>query len=332
MASVKWKSAEVLKVYGTTIREGIYTGNKLDVASGKIVPDLPTEFTPDRIARIYDNIKTHVPIYLGHSASPDRKPIGYAFKFGVTETLDDIKYSGFIFDKDAINKIVVEGYNKVSPELNDDISELQALAFVQVPAIEGTEAEQMELKVFNAPAQIDNKGAQTMTENEGVQPTTNVQTMANVQPSSVVPSLTNVHTQPMTNVQPPVNTPAPERQSDIPVRVEELSKQVEEFRSKYEQANARIESLLTQQYDAVVAEMKGLGVSDPGSIVRGLPTEQKIAVLSKMKESIIMNKPIAGPTTSPAPADKSSVDNALDEVLAELGISKESYAKIAKRR
>lgn len=303
MASVRWKSAEILKVFGTTIREGVYTGNKLDVASGNIVPDVPTEFTPERIARIYDNIKTHVPIYLGHSASPDRKPIGYAFKFGVTETLDDIKYSGFIFDRDAINKIVAGGYNKVSPELNDTADELQALAFVQDPAIKGTEAEEMELKVFNAPETLSTEGVQPMTENiqqEQVQTTTVVEKPATTTGNPVDP------------------------------RIDDLAKQVEEFRTKYEQANARIESLLTQQYDTIVAEMKGLGVSDPGSIVRGLPTEQKIAVLSKMKESIVLNKPIATPTTVPSPAEKQS--DALDDVLAELGIPKEKYLSMIKRR
>jgi hypothetical protein len=113
--------------------------------------------------------------------------------------------------------------------------------------------------------------------------------------------------------------------------VSALVTQVEDFRGKYEQATAKIETLMTQQYDTVVAEMKSLGVSDPGSIVRGLPTEQKIAVLSKMKESIVLNKPLASPTpTSPAD-DKSEVDKALNEVLTELGVSKEEYSKISKR-
>ena len=78
--------------------------------------------------------------------------------------------------------------------------------------------------------------------------------------------------------------------------------------------------------------MKSLGVSDPGSIVRGLPTEQKIAVLSKMKESIVLNKPLATPSTSESPVGKSTVDTAVAEVLQELGVSSEEYAKITKRR
>lgn len=316
MASVTWKSAEILKVFGTTIREGIYTGNKADPAGGKITPDLPTEFTPAKIATIYENIKTHVPIYLGHSTEITRRPIGYAYKFGVTETLDDIKYNGFVFDNDAIVKIATMGYDKVSPEISEDDSELKGIAFVPNPAITGTDAD-MELKVFNAAQTDSNAGATPMADE-----TTTMSTPA-------APAQTPAQTQ-TTPV--PAQTPVQPVAEKNSVDVSALVSQVDDFRTKYEQANARIEALMTQQYDTVVSEMKGLGVSDPGSIVRGLPTEQKIAVLTKMKESIVLNKPLATPTTSESAPDKTAVDTALNEVLAELGVSSEEYAKITKRK
>jgi len=324
MASVTWKSAEILKVYGTTIREGVYTGSKVDVASGKIAPDLPTEFTPAKIAKIYENINTHVPIYLGHSTDPGRKPIGFAYKFGVTETLDDIKYSGFIFDKDAIHKIVAMGYDKVSPEISDNEDELKAIAFVPNPAIEGTDAE-LELKVFNKPQ----TEITTMPE---TQATTNVTTQEQAQVTrNDVQEHVPIKSVPNTRdyVQyTPVQRPVVEQPASVP---DQYKEQVEEFRSKYEQANARIEALLTQQYDQLVSEMKGLGIPDPGSIVHGLPTEQKIAVLSKMKETVLMSKPLAVPSTSETPkaTDTTAV---LDEVLKEIGISKEEYDKLSSRR
>ena len=316
MASVIWKSAEILKVFGTTIREGVYTGNKADPNGGQITPDLPTEFTPAKIAKIYENISTHVPLYIGHSTDVIRKPIGYAYKFGVTENLDDIKYNGFVFDNDAIVKIATMGYDKVSPEISEDDSELRGIAFVLNPAITGTDAD-MELKVFNAAQTDSNTGATPMADETTTMsaPITPAQTPAQTQ-STPVPAQTPVQ-------------PVGEKNT---VDVSALVAQADEFRTKYEQANARIEAMMTQQYEGVVSEMKSLGVSDPGSIVRGLPTEQKIAVLNKMKESIVLNKPLATPSTSESPVGKSTVDTAVAEVLQELGVSSEEYAKITKRR
>jgi hypothetical protein len=308
MTSISWKSAEILKVFGTTIREGIYTGGKTEVAGGITTRDSPTQFTPAKIARIYENITTHVPLYLGHDGGPTRKPIGYAYKFGVTETLDDIKYNGFIFDKDAMQKIITEGYDRVSPEITEDVEHLVGIAFVPNPAIDGTEADMEQIVFSKGDTNIpggDNSMTDETTTTQPVPAQTHVQPVpAAVKTETVIPAVPDVSA---------------------------LVTQVEDFRGKYEQATAKIETLMTQQYDTVVAEMKSLGVSDPGSIVRGLPTEQKIAVLSKMKESIVLNKPLASPTpTSPAD-DKSEVDKALNEVLTELGVSKEEYSKISKR-
>lgn len=317
MTSVTWKSAEILKVFGTTIKEGTFTGSKI-YPTGVKSPDSPTTFTPAKIAKIYENITTHVPIYLGHGNDISRKPIGYAYKFGVTETLDDIKYNGFIFDSDAMRKIVTEGWDKVSPETSQDDTQLLALAFVPNPAIEGTDAD-MEIKLFS---QGDTKPTTSMTETVSSQGSENVTAQA------------------QTNVQQPVSTTKPEtpketiRETVIKEQAPDVSalvSQVEEYRNKYEQAVAKNESLLTQQYDVLVGEMKSLGLTDPASIVRGLPVEQKISVLSKMKESIVTTKPLASPTSSTT-EDNSSIDSALESTLKELGVSKEEYSKITGKK
>jgi len=321
MAPITWKSAEILKVFGTTIREGIYTGGKTEVAGGITTRDTPTNFTPAKIANIYENISTHVPFYLGHNGGPTRKPIGYAYKFGVTETLDDIKYNGFVFDQDAMRKISTEGYDKVSPEILDDSNTLVGIAFVMNPAITGTEAD-MEPIVFSKGDTTSVTGDTKMSEQSTETPiTNNVPTQTIPAQVTPTPSIPQVAAQNVAQIA----TPS--------VDVSALVSQVEDYRGKYEQATAQIEALMTQRYDGVVAEMKGLGVSDPGSIVRGLPTEQKIAVLSKMKESIVLNKPLASPTPN-APTDsaqKTDIDKALNEVLSELGVKPDEYAKITKR-
>ncbi len=213
-------------------------------------------------------------------------------------------------------KIVTEGWDKVSPETSTDDTQLLALAFVPNPAIEGTGAD-MEIKLFS---QGETKPTDSMTE--------------------TVSSQGSEPAQAQTSVQQPVNTTKPEatretvRETVIKEQAADVSalvSQVEEFRTKYEQAVAKNESLLTQQYDVLVGEMKTLGLADPASIVRGLPVEQKISVLSKMKESIVTTKPLATPTSSTT-EDQGKIDTALDSALKELGVSKEEYSKIAGKK
>jgi len=289
--SIVWKSSEILKVFGTTIREGVYVGGKLEGTDTVVKQEAPVQFTPSKIAKIYENITTHVPFYIGHDNSMTRKPVGFAYKFGVSENLDDIKYDGFVFDEEAKHKIIVEGYDKVSPEISGDEEHLLGIAFVKNPAINDTEVT-MEPIVFSAPS--------TEQPAESAPPTE--------PPKETAPPR-----------EPPKETPREPRGDSVDIA--KVLTQLEEYRSKYEETSAKMELMMTQQYDSIVAEMKGLGVSDPGSIVRGLPTEQKISVLTKMKENIVMNKPLATPPDTSPMSDKKT--DVLDKVLSELGINKD---------
>jgi hypothetical protein len=115
--------------------------------------------------------------------------------------------------------------------------------------------------------------------------------------------------------------------------ISKLVSQADEYRTKAEAAVAKLEVLQNQQYDTLVADMKSLGFNDPSAIVRGLPTEQKISVLSKMKENIVVNKPLAANTpATPQPTEGDKIGSALREVQDELGISDEMMAKIQKKR
>lgn len=313
MTSIKWKSSEILKVFGTTIREGTFTGGNV-TDDGIISRGSPTTFTPSKIAKIFEHIDTHVPLYLGHSTDPNRKPIGYAYKFGVTDTLDDIKYNGFIFDKTAMNKIVAEGWDRVSPEISREDEYLDGIAFVMNPAISGTDAD-LEQIVFSQGETNDTSMTEAVNTPETVTTTT----------------AQNTETKPV-QAEPKVEHLTAELiKQDVP-DISALVKQVEDYKTKYEQAVAKTEELHTQNYNNIVAEMKDLGIENAAAIVKGLPVEQKISVLSKMKESIVTKTPLATPTESTTEDVGSEVDQALDEVLDELGVSKEEYAKIAGKK
>lgn len=320
MTSVKWKSANILKVFGSTIKKGTFTGGKA-TPSGVIVKDEPTNFTPSYIGKLFENIHTHVPFYVGHDTGY-RQPVGYAYKFGVTDNLDDIKYNGFVFSKDAYQKITVEGYDYVSPEIREDngIPYLEGISFVRNPSIDGTDVI-AEPTVFSKPTSDNGVGEQSnMTDVTSETPTTS---------SNVSGQPINIY-MPTQQAAQPTNIQTPSTTSNDPV-IADIKAQMEDYKAKFEAQSAKTEQLLTAQYHSISNELKGLGIEDPSTIVHGLPTEQKIAVLSKMKESIAKNKPIAQPTTSTTEDTNVNAvatnNKALKEAMSELGLNGEEYQK-----
>lgn len=321
-SNLKWKSAEILKVFGSTLKQGTFIGGRA-TNSGTITKDEPTNFTPNYIANIYENITTHVPLFIDHGIS-DRKPIGYAFKFGVTETLDDIQYAGFVFNQQARNKIMIDGYDYVSPEIDEDngMPHLRGIAFVRNPAISGTEVG-AEIKVFssvgtNSPNGDSNTMNDTIVGDVPVNPITTSTGTASSQP--YIP----------THPQPVVHAPTNVTNTPNLVDLSELRAEIAEYKAKFEQQSAKTEQLLTGQYNSVVVEMKSLGIEEPGKIVQGLPTEQKIAILSKLKDSLVKNKPMTSTTsTMPNVDDKTSEnEKAFKEVVTELGLSEDQIKKL----
>lgn len=337
---VNWKTSKILKVFGTTIKEGTFTGCEPD-GTGSIKKSDPTTFTPDVIARIYENIETHVPFVITHGES--KRPIGYAYKFGVSDTLDDIKYNGFIFDEEALRKISVEGYDSISPEIEEirdkDTGELidvklVRLAFVQNPAISGTDVsmEQIYFSTGTPNSKDDNKMTAEPTQSQSVtttqtQPvtTTNVQVpQEDIDEPITGTKVPDINTM-FDAIKPvaPKNEPAPDVSADIA-----------DIRTKLEKEIARNEKLMGERLSEIVSEMKQLGVDDPSSIVKGLPTENKIEVLNKLKNTLVKTKPIVQTTTSGTmdTEPKKTEEAALESVLSELGVSKEYYDKLVNKQ
>lgn len=326
MASMRWKSAEILKVYGTTIREGTFTGGKA-TAQGVITKDEPTTFTPEYISKVYENVQTHVPFVLKHKAEGN-EVIGYAYKVGISESKDDLKYTGFVFNQDAIKSIITGGYTSVSPEIDEvkDSSgnvvdaKIAYIAFVPNPSIDGTEIE-AEHVVFS-------KGEGSSMEGQTE--------------STITSSTTTSGTEPMvmkeTTVEAPQSTESFGKlkasseavsQKQTNSDVSDLNVKMDDYKAKSEQLAAKVDQLLTERYDVIVADLKTQGIEDPGAIVRGLPVEQKITVLSKMKDTVVKTKPLTSTITptvnTGVSAEKTQINTALGEVLSELGYTVEEY-------
>ena len=354
MDSLKWKSTDVLKVSGSTLRQGKFTAG-IPSPDGIIREGKPTDFTPELIEMIYGNIESHVPYYLGHKLDPTRKAIGYAYKFGLPMSKDDLKHQGFVFDENAKVKITTEGFDSISPEIDFTIDQdgkvidarLDGMAFVPNPAIVGTETETA-IAVFSKASEAMNMTVDEFLKGKGLSADdiSHVRKMFDVAPASAETTITTASS---TTNSPPMSTtgttsigttytpPAPIVPPTLTLRedvgsgdTERLRGELTALRTQYEQQVARTEQLLGTQYDGIVNELKELGVENPGEIVKGLPTENKISVLTKMKGTIIKKTPLTKAPDSAAPptSTKATADAAFSAALKELGVSEEEYAKI----
>jgi hypothetical protein len=341
MDSLKWKSTDVLKVSGSTVKKGKFTAG-IPSPDGTVKEGKLTDFTPEVIRKIYGNIDSHIPYYLGHKLDPTRKIIGYAYKFGLSDGEDDLHHQGFVFDDPAKIKITTEGHDKISPEIDFTIdsngniidAHLDGMAFVPNNAIEGTDT-QMAVAVFSKASEEKPMTAEEFLKDKGLatEDITHVKKLfedASVAPS--VPSDSGTDIPPAPTPASPIVDGKPPKQVESSGKndsTEDLRSELVSMKTKYEQQVARTEQLLSMQYDGIVGELKELGVENPGEIVKGLPTESKITVLSKMKGTIIKKTPFSkAPESAAPPPSQGNIDTAFKEALSELGLNESEYNKL----
>lgn len=336
MDSLKWKSSEVLVVSANAITTGPATASI--VVDDKLTPDTkPTDFKHEHLTRAYENIDSHVPLYIKHKFGAEKKAIGFAFKFGLED--NGLPFKGYVFDKDAYRQITTEGYDKISPELdltieNDNLVDVRitGLAFVPNPAMQDTDVN-ITATVFSRQTEDSNRGeamtAIEMLKKKGLSD----QEIESVK--AFFEEGTDTQQSPSTppsETTPPAQVTPPTTGGNVEEKLNTLIVQVQDYKSKYEETLHKNEQLLGLQYDNIARDIKSLGIEDPGEIVKGLPTEQKIVILTKMKERIAKNQPLVTPTDEKLKADTPNTSNEklLSEALKELGITKEEYDKLNK--
>lgn len=145
---IEWRNSQVLKVSGVTARPGTFTSRE-----GKTIP-----FTPELCQKIFSESPTLIPTYLTHD---DRDACGYLYKLGYNKADDTILYEGFVFDPNKQKRIVSDGFNSVSPEIEFSKDEdgnfvtgiITGNAFVRNPAISGTKVSTT-MVAFSAPSHV----------------------------------------------------------------------------------------------------------------------------------------------------------------------------------
>jgi hypothetical protein len=143
----EWRNSSVLKVSGITIRPGTFTSRE----------GIVTPFTKELCRSLFSNFSSSTPLYLTHD---DRNPCGYMNKLGYDSETDMIHYEGYVFDQKKAERIVNEGFDSVSPEIEFDVingvpinGSITGNAFVRQPAISGTTVTK-QMVAFSTPSHV----------------------------------------------------------------------------------------------------------------------------------------------------------------------------------
>lgn len=333
MVSISWKKEKNLKVTGSMIKQGVFRGWQSASRGGIKAHDIPTNFTSEYIDKIYNNVNGHIPISVDHG---NGDIVGYTYEIGITSDKDDLPFKGFVFSESAKNKIIREGYTFVSPEIVEETDSfgnvtptLVGIALVKNPAISGTDIS-IEPIVFSA-------GEPEMTDEEITVTATDIPDgdVDKKQESGFgrAPKPDKTDREPINvNITLDGNALGKTYEKE-PVRGNDVSNSdLEQYKAKNDELAAKIDKLLTERYDGIVAELKRQGIDDPGKLVRDLPVENKIDVLSRLMASMVKTKPVAKPADAasnqtPGP-NKTEIDTAVSEVLAELGYTVDEYREL----
>jgi len=98
----------------------------------------------------------------------------------------------------------------------------------------------------------------------------------------------------------------------------------DEFKVKYE-------AMLNEKANSIVSELKGIGLKEPEKIGAGLTGEQRISVLTSVKENVLKTAPVttpAAPIVTAAPVDNTA--SKLEEIMKANGIGEQfkKYIKV----
>lgn len=316
--NIMWVNSTNLKVDGAAITKG-----ECRSAEGR-----EFDFTPELMTKILSHFNDAVPLKIGHGETPE---VGRAFKLGFDSFNQNLPFEGHVYGDDKRRSIESSGYNKISPEIdftfdaagNPIDGVITALAFVKVPAMEGTQVNCQQM-TFSAPEKIEGSNHMKQKGTMVFYPsgTTIAESVSTpITDTTIITSGTStggsgtVFYPPVVQSPPSANFEADAvkykemsakfeaEAADLKVAVEtattantDLSAQLNDYKSKVDTLTAENTSFIQEKTDAVVAELKTLGFKSPETIGINLPAKQRIEVLKEMKSNFVINAPADNPT------------------------------------
>jgi len=307
---VKWQRGDdVLQVEGTLIYPGTFTG----------LDGVPTKFTEEALKDIFESIDGNIPFKLTHFSD---KIIGYATKFGWDEDQKAILFKGYIFDSDAKSKIEQDGYDHVSGEFEVELSDdgevvggiLKAIAFVPNPAVENAGIEEAKAVALSKGEEVKEMAERPTKEAffNWLEEQLKAADVSADDIKKVMDILTKVIKVPY-----PYPYPSPtsmegmcmeegeKKFAEYEAEIEKLKKELAAAQTELETTKSELESAVKaleeykakvvefkeREFKALSEELKELGITEPEAIVEGISDiEQKIAILQKVKENLVLSK------------------------------------------
>jgi len=285
--SVEWHSLGVMSAEGMSLRVGAFKAS-----DGEVV-----EFSSEVLKKIFSKVQDPVPMYLTHKDAGTGKPrtvLGHAVKLGLEHDGDKIHYKALMMDP-TFKMMYASGYDDTSAEIDpirDDAGNiidgtLTGIAVVPNPAIVGTEMK-VAAMAFEAPASnpvggirlTGNRIEKTLLEN-------------GVPVDKVASALQDLEL----HFSKQFETAGLQKKFDASEAALALACAKEkDMNKKFEDLTKEFETHLGYKVDQLVAEVKTIGFASPEAVVEGLPVQQKIAMLSKIKENMIAQKPASSPS------------------------------------
>lgn len=334
--TTEWKSVPVFEVGGMTLKTGKFRSND----------GTEVDLSPEVIEKIFSKADKPVPFYFTHAnaGSAERYTLGFAYKYGLDKESHTLEYKAFAYDPTLTEKYAIQGFDSTSAEV--DLKKgpdgsyvdgtLTGIALTNVPLIPGTDisiasklfSRKMEpntqtgdsmIKLFSA----DKAGVEKFLLEKGLSPedvTSLWGAMKTVSDSEVQKVLFEADAKAQG---------AEGKVADLEKTIAGMTKKVEELGSKASEYEKKYNEVLNEKLQSTINDVKALGLKEPEKIVDGLSNEQKIAMLAKIKENIVLEKPSQTPPPSTTETPKSNPKTTMMEVLEEMGLTQE-YEKYTK--
>lgn len=333
---IKWEQAgEVLKVRGVLLTVGEFTG----------LEGRTTKFTFEALKRIADSIEGNIPFKVTHSSD---KIVGYATKFALDEVKGELLYEGYVFDQDAIDKIVNHGYDGVSAEIiteltSDNVVEdgvITAIAFTPTPAVKEAGIEQAKVVSLSEGGEKEVGDVSEEVKFEDKKPTKD-EFLAYIEGKLVEAGLGKEAIQKVMKVLKdvikvpyPYPYPQPAKMSEDVEKVKqeyeqklsEYEKEIEELKVKLEEYANTILEVKKGELQKIVEELKKLGFAEPEKIVEGIEDiDMQIKVLQNVKESAAVKK---AEEKKELELKKDAQESKLEKLSKELGLTVEEVKEL----
>lgn len=332
---IKWEQAgEVLKVRGVLLTVGEFTG----------LEGRTTKFTFEALKRIADSIEGNIPFKVTHFSD---KIVGYATKFALDETKGELLYEGYVFDQEAIDKIVNHGYDGVSAEIITELTAdgvvedgvITAIAFTPTPAVKEAGIEQAKVVSLSEGGEKEEVYGMSEEKFEEKKPTKD-EFLAYIEGKLVEAGLGKEAIQKVMKVlkdviKVPYPYPYPQP-ANMSADVEKIKQEYEQKLSEYEEKIKELQVQLEEYANTIlevkknelqklIEDLKKLGFADPEKIIEGVEDiDMQIKVLQNVKESAAVKKP----EKKELEIKKDVEESKLEKLSKELGLTVEEVKEL----